>query len=129
VTTAFYWDMNDETRAWSKRFFEQTKRMPTQLQAANYSATMHYLKAVQAASTDETGAVMKKMRELPINDFFARNARIREDGRMIHDMYVVRVKKPSESRYAWDYYEIQATIPAEEAFQPLAKSGCSLVRK
>ena len=97
MTTAFYWDMNDETRAWSKRFFEQTKRMPTQLQAANYSATMHYLKAVQAASTDETGAVMKKMRELPINDFFARNARIREDGRMIHDMYVVRVKKPRES--------------------------------
>jgi len=120
VTTAFYWDMNDETRAWSKRFFEQTKRMPTQLQAANYSATMHYLKAVHAAGTDETGAVMKKMRELPINDFFARNARIREDGRMIHDMYVVRVKKPSE-------YEIQATIPSEEAFQPLAKSACSLV--
>src|SRR6476660_1148276 len=129
VTTAFYWDMNDETRAWSKRFFEQTKRMPTQLQAANYSATMHYLKAVQAAGTDETGAVMKKMRELPINDFFAKNARIREDGRMIHDMYVVRVKKPSESKYPWDYYEIQATIPAEEAFQPLAKSTCSLVKK
>jgi branched-chain amino acid transport system substrate-binding protein len=129
VTTAFYWDMNDETRAWSKRFFEQTKRMPTQLQAANYSATMHYLKAVQAAGTDETAAVMKKMRELPINDFFAKNARIREDGRMIHDMYVVRVKKPSESKYPWDYYEIQATIPAEEAFQPLAKSTCSLVKK
>jgi branched-chain amino acid transport system substrate-binding protein len=72
---------------------------------------------------------MKKMRELPINDFFARNARIREDGRMIHDMYVVRVKKPSESKYPWDYYEIQATIPAEEAFQPLAKSTCSLVKK
>jgi branched-chain amino acid transport system substrate-binding protein len=90
---------------------------------------MHYLKAVQAASTDETGAVMKKMRELPINDFFAKNARIREDGRMVHDMYVVRVKKPRESRYAWDYYEIQATIPSEEAFQPLAKSACSLVRK
>jgi branched-chain amino acid transport system substrate-binding protein len=88
--------MNDETRAWSKRFFEQTKRMPTQLQAANYSAAMHYLKAVKAAGTDETVAVMKKMREIPINDFFAKNGRIREDGRMIHDMYVARVKKPGE---------------------------------
>lgn len=129
VTTAFYWDMNDETRAWSKRFFEQVKRMPTQLQAANYSATMHYLKAVQAAGTDETGTVMKKMRETPINDFFAKNGRIREDGRMIHDMYVVRVKKPQESKYPWDYYEVKATVPAEEAFQPLAKSACSVVKK
>jgi branched-chain amino acid transport system substrate-binding protein len=83
----------------------------------------------QAAGTDETGAVMKKMREMPINDFFAKNGRIREDGRMIHDMYVVRVKKPNESRYPWDYYEIQATIAAEEAFQPLAKGACPLVRK
>jgi branched-chain amino acid transport system substrate-binding protein len=103
--------------------------MPTQLQAANYSAAMHYLKAVQAAGTDETGAVMKKMKELPINDFFAKNARIREDGRMIHDMYVARVKKPSESKYPWGYYEIKATIPAEEAFLPLAKSVCPLLKR
>ena len=103
--------------------------MPTQLQAANYSAAMHYLKAVQAAGTDETGAVMKKMKELPINDFFAKNARIREDGRMIHDMYVARVKKPSESKYPWSYYEIKATIPAEEAFLPLAKSVCPLLKR
>jgi branched-chain amino acid transport system substrate-binding protein len=129
LTTAFYWDMNDDTRAWSKRFFEQTKRMPTQLQAANYSAAMHYLRAVEAAGTDETAAVMKKMRETPINDFFARNGRLREDGRVIHDMYVVRVKKPEESKYPWDYYEIKATVPAEEAFQPLAKSACSLLKK
>lgn len=129
VTTSFYWDMNDEARAWSKRFFEQTKRMPTQIQAANYSATMHYLKAVQAAGTDETSAVRTKMGEMPINDFFAKNGRIREDGRMLHDMYVVRVKKPNESKYPWDYYDIQATIPADEAFQPLSKSGCSLVKK
>jgi branched-chain amino acid transport system substrate-binding protein len=121
--------MNDETRAWSKRIFEQTKRMPTQLQAANYSAAMHYLKAVKAAGTDETVAVMKRMREIPINDFFAKNGRIREDGRMIHDMYVARVKKPGESKYPWDYYEIKATIPAEEAFQPLAKSACPLLGK
>jgi len=84
---------------------------------------------VQAAGADETGAVMKKMREMSINDFFAKNGRIREDGRMIHDTYVVRVKKPSESRYPWDYYETKATIPAEEAFQPLAKSACPLLRK
>jgi branched-chain amino acid transport system substrate-binding protein len=129
VTTAFYWDMNDETRAWSKRFLEQTQRMPTQLQAANYSAIMHYLKAVQAAGTDDTAAVMKRMREMRINDFFAKNGKIREDGRMVHDMYVVRVKKPDESKYPWDYYEIKATVPAEEAFQPLAKSTCPLVRK
>jgi branched-chain amino acid transport system substrate-binding protein len=129
LTTAFYWDRNDETRAWSKRFFEQMKRMPTQLQAANYSAALHYLKAVEAAGTDETAAVMKKMRELPINDFFAKNGRLREDGRVIHDMYVVRVKKPEESKYPWDYYEIKATVPAEEAFQPLAKSACSLIKK
>lgn len=129
VTTAFYWDMNNETRAWSKRFFEQTKRMPTQLQAANYSATLHYLKAVQAAGTDETGAVMQKMREMPVNDLFAKNGRIRDDGRLIHDMYVVRVKKPSESKYPWDYYEIKATIPADEAFQPLAKGACPLIKR
>lgn len=129
VTTAFYWDQNDEARAWSRRFFEQTKRMPTQLQAANYSATMHYLKAVQAAGTDETGSVMRKMKEMPVNDFFAKEGRIREDGRMVHDMYVARVKKPAESKAPWDYYEIKATIPAAEAFQPLSKSACSLVKK
>lgn len=129
VTTAFYWDMNDETRAWSKRYFEEMKRMPTQLQAANYSATLHYLKAVEAAGSDETSAVMSKMRETPINDFFAKNGRIREDGRMIHEMYVARVKRPGESKYPWDYYEIKATIPAEQAFQPLAKSACPLVNK
>ena len=129
VTTAFYWDMNEETRAWSRRFFEQAKRMPTQLQAANYSATLHYLKAVQKAGTDEALAVMKAMKEMPVDDMFAKGGRIREDGRMIHDMYVARVKKPEESKEPWDYYEIMATIPASEAFQPLSKSGCSLVRK
>ena len=121
--------MNDETRAWSKRFFEQMKRMPTQIQAADYSATMHYLKAVQAAGTDETGAVVKKMREMPIEDFFAKNGRIREDGRMVHDMYVVRIKKPDESKYPWDYYKLITTIPAEEAFLPLAQSHCPLLAK
>lgn len=129
VTTGFYWDRNEETRAWSKRYFEKMKRMPTMLQAADYSATMHYLKAVQAAATDETEPVMKRMRQTPINDFFAKNGRIREDGRMIHDMYLAQVKKPSESRYPWDYYKIKSVIPADQAFQPLSRSTCPMLVK
>lgn len=129
VTTAFYWDRTDESRAWSKRFFEKTQRMPTQLQAANYSAALHYLKAVQKAGTDETNAVLKAMSATPVDDMFTRNGTIREDGRMIHDMYVARVKKPGASKYPWDYYEVIATIPAEEAFQPLSKSTCPRIGK
>ena len=129
LTEAFYWDLNDETRKWSKRFFERMKKMPNMSQAGVYSSTMHYLKAVKAAGTDETGAVMKKMRETPVNDFFARNGRIREDGRMVHDMYLFEVKKPSESKSPWDYYKLKATIPADQAFQSLAKSTCPLVKK
>jgi branched-chain amino acid transport system substrate-binding protein len=129
LTEAFYWDMNDETRAWSRRFFERMKKMPNMSQAGVYSSTLHYLKAVKAAGTDETSAVMKKMKEMPINDFFAKNGRIREDGRMVHDMYLFEVKKPSESKTPWDYYKLRATIPAEQAFQPLAKSTCPLVKK
>jgi len=129
LTEAFYWDLNDETRKWSKRFFERMKKMPNMSQAGVYSTTLHYLKAVQAAGTDETGAVMKKMHEMPVNDFFARNGRIREDGRMVHDMYLFEVKSPQESKSPWDYYKLRATIPAEEAFQPLARSHCPLVGK
>jgi branched-chain amino acid transport system substrate-binding protein len=129
LTEAFYWDQNDESRKWSRRFFERMKKMPNMAQAGVYSSTMHYLKSVKAAGTDETGAVMKKMRELPINDFFAKNGRIREDGRMVHDMYLFEVKKPEESKSPWDYYKLRATIPAAEAFQPLSKSNCPLVKK
>jgi branched-chain amino acid transport system substrate-binding protein len=129
LTEAFYWDLNDDTRKWSRRFFERMKKMPNMSQAGVYSSTMHYLKAVQAAGTDETGAVMAKMRELPVNDFFARNGRIREDGRMVHDMYLFEVKTPQESKSPWDYYKLRATIPAAEAFQPLSKSACPLVKK
>lgn len=128
-TEGFYWDLNDDTRKWSLRFFEKHRKMPSMLQAGNYSATLAYLKAVQAARTDDSDAVMKKLRELPIDDFFARNGRIREDGRMTHDMYLVQVKKPSDSKYAWDYYTVKAVIPGDEAFQPLAQSRCPLVRK
>jgi branched-chain amino acid transport system substrate-binding protein len=129
LTEGFYWDLNDETRAWSKRFFEKHKRMPTMVQAGDYSSTMHYLKAVKAAGTDEAQAVMKKMKETPINDFFAKNGRIRADGRMVHDMYLLQVKKPEESKTPWDYYHVRQVIPAAEAFTPLAQSECPLVKK
>ncbi|MFL4997738.1 MAG: ABC transporter substrate-binding protein [Microvirga sp.] len=129
LTEAFYWDLNDETRAWSKRFFDKTGKMPNMSQAGLYSATMHYLRAVQAAGTDQTTDVMKVMKETPINDFFAKNGKIREDGRMVHDMYLFEVKKPSESQGPWDLYKLVATVPGSEAFQALDKSRCPLVRK
>ena len=129
LTTGFYWDYDDATRAWSKRFFERRHAMPTMAQAGVYSSILHYLKAVQAAGTDEALAVAAKMRELPIEDFFAKNGRIREDNRMVHDMYLVQVKAPSESKYPWDYYKVLRVIPAEEAFRPLSESECPMVKK
>ncbi|NMG31372.1 ABC transporter substrate-binding protein [Aromatoleum evansii] len=129
LTTGFYWDYNDETRTWSKRYFEKMKRMPTMVQAGNYSSVYHYLKAVKAAGTDEAKAVMAKMREMPVNDFFAKNGKVRADGRMVHDMYLAQVKKPSESKYPWDYYHIREVIKGEDAFIPLAESKCPLVKK
>lgn len=129
VTEAFYWDLNDETRAWSRRFREKTGKVANMLQAGVYSATRHYLKAVEAAGTDETEAVMAKMRETPVNDMFTKNGRIRPDGRMVHDMYLFEVKGAKESKGDWDYYKLVATIPADEAFQPLSDSRCALVTK
>jgi branched-chain amino acid transport system substrate-binding protein len=129
LTTGFYWDLNDETRAWSKRFFERQKRMPTMAQAGVYSSVMHYLKAIKAAGTDNPQTVMAKMKATPINDFFAKNGRIREDGRMVHDMLLVEVKKPAESHTPWDYYKIKAVIPGDQAFMPLSKSVCPLIKK
>ena len=129
LTEGFYWDLNAETRAWSKRFFERQKRMPTMVQAGVYSSTMHYLNAIKAAGTDEAKAVMAKMKETPINDFFAKNGRIREDGRHMHDFYLLQVKKPEESKYPWDYYHVRQTIPAIEAAVPAANSECPLLKK
>jgi branched-chain amino acid transport system substrate-binding protein len=129
LTTGFYWDRNDETRAWSKRFFEKKNRMPTMVHAGDYSAVTHYLKAVKTAGTDDTTVVMARMKATPINDFFAKNGKIRVDGRMVHDMYLAQVKKPEESRYPWDYYNIRQVIPADQAFLPLSKSMCPLVKK
>lgn len=129
LTNAFYWDRDDETRAFAKRFYEKRGVMPHMGDAGDYSSTLHYLRAIEAAGTDEAGAVMAKMKETPVNDFFAKNGRLREDGRFVHDMYVYEVKKPSESKAPWDYYKLLATIPAEEAFRPLSESDCPLVKK
>jgi branched-chain amino acid transport system substrate-binding protein len=129
LTTAFYWDRNDMSRAWAERYYQRMNRMPNMTQAGIYSSTTHYLKAVAAAGTDETNAVMNKMRTTPINDFFAQNGTIREDGRMVHDMYLYEVKRPAESKRAWDYYKPIAEIPGEQAFLPLAESKCPLVKK
>ncbi|MGO4810376.1 ABC transporter substrate-binding protein [Cupriavidus sp. 2MCAB6] len=129
LTTSFYWDRDDATRAWSQRFFDKTRKMPTLVQAGVYSSTMHYLKAVQAAGTDETDAVVSKMKSSPVNDFFAANGKIRADGLMVHDMYLAEVKTPQESRKPWDYYKIKQVIPASEAFRPISASKCALIRK
>ena len=127
--TGFYWNRNDESRAWSKRFFERHKRMPTMAQAAVYSMVRHYLRAVEAAGTDEAEAVMAKMSDMPVNDFYAKNGRVRLDGRMVHDMYFVQVKTPAELTEPWDYYKVLETIPGDQAFRPLDQGGCPLVKQ
>ncbi|MBR1160061.1 MULTISPECIES: ABC transporter substrate-binding protein [Bradyrhizobium] len=129
LAEAFYWDLNDDSRAFTKRFMERTKRVPTSAQAGVYSSVTHYLKAVKAAGTTDAAAVMKVMKETPINDMFTKNGKIREDGRMVHDMYLFEVKKPSESKGRWDDYKLVATVPGDQAFQPLSESRCPLVKK
>jgi branched-chain amino acid transport system substrate-binding protein len=129
LTTGFYWDLNDQTRAWSRRFFEKHKRMPTMVHAGIYSSMTHYLNAIKATGTSDTETVMAKMKSMPINDFFAKNGYIREDGRMIHDMYLVQVKSPAEATTPWDYYKVVRTIPGKDAFMPLSKSVCSFIKK
>ena len=127
--TAFYWDRDAESRAWSKRFFEKQGRMPTMAQASIYSAVRHYLIAIAAAGTDEAKAVMAKMRAIPVNDFYVKNGQLREDGRLVHDMYFSQVKTPSESTKPWDYYNMLGVIPGDQAFRPLAEGGCPLVAR
>ncbi|WP_018403184.1 ABC transporter substrate-binding protein [Marinobacter gelidimuriae] len=127
LTTGWYWDMNADARAWSDRFMEETGVRPTMVHAGIYSSTIQYLNAVKATGSDEAQAVRKQMIATPINDMFATNGRIREDGRMVHDMYLAQVKTPAESTNEWDLYNIVRTIPAEEAFRPLSESQCPLV--
>ncbi len=128
-TSAFYWDMNDETRAFSKRFFDKLKRMPNMSQAGVYSSVLHYLKAVAKAGTTDTDPVLAAMKAMPVDDVFTKHGHIREDGLMEHDMYLFQVKTPAESKAPWDYYKLVATIPGSEAFAPLAESKCPLLKK
>jgi branched-chain amino acid transport system substrate-binding protein len=126
LTDGWYWDQSDDSRKWAKRFFEKFKRMPSMLQAGDYSATMHYLNAVKAAGTDDSDKVMAQMKKTKINDFFAKNGEIRPDGRMAYDMYLMQVKKPSESKYPWDYYKVVEKIPASQAYTTKAETKCAL---
>ena len=128
ITEAFYWDLNDKTRAFGKRFFERMKRMPTMNQASTYSATLHYLNAVKAAGTKETKPVLAKMRETPVRDAFTENGVLREDGRMVHSMFLFEVKKPEESKAPWDYYKVLAEVPGDQAFRPMKDGGCPLIK-
>lgn len=127
LTTGWYWDLNDETREWSDRFMEETGVRPTMVHAGIYSSAMQYLNAVKETGSDKASDVRKQMMDTPINDMFAKNGTIREDGRMVHDMYLAEVKTPEESESEWDLYEILRTIPGDEAYRPLSESKCSLV--
>jgi len=129
VAEAFYWDQNDETRAFAKRFYERMQRMPTQVQASAYSVVNHYLKAVKATGTKDPDIVMAKMRELPINDFMSHGATLRADGRVLRDLYLFEVKSPDQSKGPWDDYRQIAVIPADKVTRPLNQGGCPLVAK
>jgi branched-chain amino acid transport system substrate-binding protein len=129
TSEAFYWDRNEASRAFGKRFFDKIGRMPTMVQAGMYSATLHYLKAVEAAGTLETGAVLSKIRSLPVNDFFSEKGYVREDGMHIHDYYLLRAKALDQSKGPWDFYDVVATVPADEANIPREQSKCPLMKK
>ncbi len=130
VAEGFYWDQNDDTRKWSKAFAAKMGgKMPTMVQAGVYSSTLQYLKAIQAAGTDDADAVMKKLKEMTLNDATVKGGKVRADGRMVHDFYLYQVKSPSESKYPWDYYKLIATIPGDQAFQPLSLSRCPMIKK
>ncbi len=129
VATGFYWNQNDDTRKFAKAFQEKAKKMPTMVHAGVYSSTLQYLKAVQAAGTDDSDAVMKKLKSMKLNDATVKNGYVREDGRMVHDFYLMQVKSPDQSKQPWDYYNLISTIPGDQAFQPLSLSRCPLVKK
>ncbi|WGR75080.1 MULTISPECIES: ABC transporter substrate-binding protein [unclassified Bradyrhizobium] len=129
LTESFYWNLDDQSRAWSDRFMQRNKKMPTMLQAGVYGAVTHYLKAVANADTTESDAVLAAMRKLPINDMMTKDGRIREDGRVLRDFHVFQVKAPSESKGPWDYYKLLKTIPADEATIPLRESQCETIKR
>ena len=129
VTTSFYWDLNDETRAWAKRYFALTGgKVPTMVQAGVYSGVHHYLAAVKAAGTKDTAAISKQMHEMKVNDMYNKDVAIRADGRVLHTMYLMQVKKPDESKYKYDYYKVVTTAPGEQAFRPTSEGNCPLVK-
>ena len=128
LTESYYWDLNDRTREFGERFFKRTGRMPNMIQAGTYSATLQYLKAVKAAGTKDADAVAKKLKELPVNDAFTANGHVQANGRMVSDLYLFEVKKPSESKRDWDYYKLLATVPGDTAYPTAANSGCPLTK-
>lgn len=129
VTTSFYWDLNDQTRAWAKRYFAATGgKVPSMVQAGVYSGVHHYLAAVKAAGTKDSAVVAKKMHEMKVNDMYNKDVTIRPDGRVLHSMYLVQVKKPDESKYKYDYYKVITTSPGEQAFRPMDDGNCPLVK-
>jgi branched-chain amino acid transport system substrate-binding protein len=128
LTEAYYWDRDDKSRDLANRFFKRTGRMPNMIQAGTYSATLQYLKAVKAAGSKDTEAVAKKLKELPVDDLFAQGGKVLENGRMVHDLYLFEVKKPSESKKPWDYYKLLATVPGDKAFPSAKDSGCPLTK-
>jgi branched-chain amino acid transport system substrate-binding protein len=127
LTSAFYWDLTDQTRAWSKKFATRYPKVPTMIHAGTYGAVTHYLQAIAAAGSDEAKAVVAKMKEMPVDDFMTKHGVIRADGRLVRDMYLFQVKAPSESRGGFDYYKLVTTIPGDKAFRPLGEGGCKLV--
>ena len=129
VAEGYYWDMNDDTRRLGRRFFDKIHKMPTMAQAGVYSSVLQYLKAVQATGTDDADTVIKKLKEMTLNDDFVKGGKIRADGRMVHEFYLFQVKSPSESKYPWDYYKLISKIPGDQAFQPLSESRCPLIKK
>ncbi|PLC51696.1 ABC transporter permease [Pollutimonas subterranea] len=129
LTSGWYWDKDDASRKWGERFFEKHKRMPSFLQAGDYSAVNFYLQGVKASGTDDGDALMKWMKSNKVNDFFAKDGYVREDGRMIHDMYLMQVKKPSESKKPWDYYNIVETLPGDKVYASLEESTCKFIKK
>ncbi len=128
LTESFYWDLNDETRAWTKRFRAKKDKLPSMLTIGVYSSTLHYLRAVQAAGTDDPKAVMEKMRAMPVNDAMTKNGKLREDGRLVRDMYLFQVKSPAESKGKDDIYKLLATVPGDQAYRPLAEGKCPFVK-
>jgi branched-chain amino acid transport system substrate-binding protein len=128
LTEGFYWDQNDKTREFSAQFIKRTGHMPSMIHAGTYSATLQYLKAVKAAGTKDSDAVAKKLKELPVDDMFAQGGKVLENGRMVHDLYLFEVKKPSESKKPWDYYKQIAVVPGAKAFPSAKDSGCPLTK-